>query len=107
MSPEYIYLILSIIMTIMTNVHSVITKIKNPEDYASVGGIIGIICQIVSMCCCFFIMSGISSNIPTLAWIILILMVLSAIAATIFMVLDIVNGKTYDKKTTTQEKVKK
>ncbi len=97
MKPEFIYLIFAIIMMIFITIHSIVTKIKTPSDYASIGGISGIICQIISIGCCFSLFSTLSLYVPTGAWILLVLLILSAVVSIGYMIRDFITGKTYDK----------
>ena len=94
--PEFIYLILAIIMIILINVHSIVTKIKKPEDYGSVGGIFGVICQIISIMCCFGIFTTMTLYTPVMSWIILILLIFSAGVTIFYITRDFINGKNYD-----------
>jgi hypothetical protein len=90
-------------MFVLINIHSVVTKIKELKDYSTIGGMCGLFSQLISMCICFAILTTLTINIPTVSWILLILLILSACVTTGLIIKDFATGKTYDNKVVPEE----
>ena len=96
MKTDIIYLYISILMLVLINAHSIITKIKTIDDYKNIRNISVLANQIIIILLIYYLIGYLEKDYSNLTKIILIIVAFFSILTTILIFKDFTLGIVYN-----------